>query len=74
MEEEKKYRKNTPSSNSYNYYPNPLTQKELEKMEREENRRDRMDSDEWEYEDSEEREYWESEEYWNEEGIEKEVY
>ena len=43
-------------------------------MEREENRRDRMDSDEWEYEDRDEREYWESEEYWNEEGIEKEVY
>ena len=72
--EEKKYRKNTSSSSPYNYSPNPLTQKELEKMEREENRRDRMDSDEWEYEDSEEREYWESEEYWNEEGIEKEVY
>ena len=72
--EEKKYRKNTSSSSPYNYSPNHLTQKELEKMEREENRRDRMDSDEWEYEDGEEREYWESEEYWNEEGIEKEVY
>jgi len=67
----------SPSSieSSYgSYYPNSLTQKELEKMEREENQRDRMDSDEWEYEDREEREYWESEEYWGEEGIEKEVY
>ena len=73
-EEEKKYRKNTPSSNSYNYYPNSLTQKELKKMEREENERERRESDESEFEDREEREYWESEEYWGEEGIEKEVY
>lgn len=75
LHKEKQCLNNSTSSNGYSYPSgNVLSKKELEKMEREENRRDRMDSDEWEYEDREEREYWESEEYWGEEGIEKEVY
>jgi len=46
----------------------------LEKLDKEENERERAESDESEFEDREEREYWESEEYWDDEGIEKEVY
>ena len=57
-----------------NYYPNVLSKKELEKLDEEENERERAESDESEFEDREEREYWESEEYWDDEGIEKEVY
>nr|WP_315044897.1 hypothetical protein [uncultured Leptotrichia sp.] len=57
-----------------NHYPNVLSKKELEKLDEEENERERTESDESEFEDREEREYWESEEYWDDEGIEKEIY
>ena len=67
---EKKFINNTTGS----HYPNVLSKKELEKLDEEENERERAESDESEFEDREEREYWESEEYWDDEGIEKEVY
>ena len=67
---EKKFINNTMG----NHYPNVLSKKELEKLDEEENERERAESDESEFEDREEREYWESEEYWDDEGIEKEVY
>ncbi len=67
---EKKFINNTTG----NHYPNVLSKKELEKLDEEENERERAESDESEFEDREEREYWESEEYWDDEGIEKEVY
>jgi hypothetical protein len=67
---EKKFINNTTG----NHYPNVLSKKELEKLDKEENERERAESDESEFEDREEREYWESEEYWDDEGIEKDVY
>ena len=65
---------NSSGSNGSNLYEKPLSKEELEKLDAMENEQERLESDEYEYEDREEREYWEGEEYWKEEGVEVEVY
>ncbi len=62
------------SSNGSSLYEKPLSKEELEKLDAVENEQERLESDEYEYEDREEREYWEGEEYWKDEGVEVEVY